>query len=70
MGASHAVNGRSMSVCIDRTWVRIREIHFDGLGLHVAGKACNPRHDCLLRCGEDGSIGVVESMEVSVLDEA
>ena len=45
------------------------EICFDGLGLHIASKACNPRHDCLLRCWEDRPVCIVEPVEVGILDE-
>ena len=45
------------------------EIHFDSFWLHMASEACDPRHDCLLRCWEDRPVCIVEPMEVGIPDE-
>jgi hypothetical protein len=45
------------------------EISLDRLGLNSATIAGDPAHDGMLGGGEDGAVGVVEVMELNVLNE-
>lgn len=45
------------------------EIGLDCFGLHTSTEVCDPRHDGALRGWKDGTIGVVEAMQLDKIDE-